>query len=82
MLIGAACSVQFTGERALLLRLVSLGEVDPYTGWLWITDYALDAQGLARAKRELFVRRAGLRVQRRVEPAVGRSRRSSPRLTT
>jgi hypothetical protein len=71
VLIGAACSVQFAGDRALRLRVVSVGEVDPYNGWLWITGYVLDARGLARAKRELYVLRSGLRVQRRTAPAVG-----------
>lgn len=62
MFVGPACSVQFTGDRALLMRLVSLGEVDPYNGWTWLTGYVLDARGLAREKRELYVMKAGLRV--------------------
>ncbi|MDG4809494.1 hypothetical protein O7634_22330 [Micromonospora sp. WMMD1120] len=70
VLVGSACSVQFGGDRELRLRVVSVGEVDPYTGWLWITGYVLDARGLAKAKRELYVLRAGLRVQRRTAPAV------------
>ncbi|MFI6782990.1 hypothetical protein [Micromonospora sp. NPDC050276] len=80
--IGRACSVQFTGDRALLIRLVSLGEVDPYNGWTWLTGYVLDARGMAKDKRELYVMRAGLRVA--PAPAVvgkqGRRRRVSPRV--
>ncbi|WP_406075513.1 hypothetical protein [Micromonospora sp. NBC_01638] len=82
--VGPACSVQFTGDRTLLVRLVSLGEVDPYNGWLWVTGYVLDARGMAKDKRELYVRKAGLRVA----PApvvVGkpmRQRRVSPRVRT
>ncbi|TNH27277.1 hypothetical protein FHG89_18330 [Micromonospora orduensis] len=60
--IGPACSVQFTGDRALLMRLVSLGEVDPYNGWTWVTGYVLDARGMAKEKRELYIVKAGLRV--------------------
>ncbi|MEU7587372.1 hypothetical protein AB0A95_13835 [Micromonospora sp. NPDC049230] len=39
VLIGAACSVQFSGDRALRLRLVSVGETDPYNDWIWLTGY-------------------------------------------
>ncbi|MBM0276044.1 hypothetical protein [Micromonospora tarensis] len=82
VLVGAACSVQFTGERELTLRVVSVGEVDPYTDWMWITGYVLDVRGLAKAKRELYVMRAGLRIQRRTAPAVGQPRRSGAPVTT
>ncbi|MEU4470428.1 hypothetical protein [Micromonospora sp. NPDC023888] len=61
MFIGPDCSVQFTGDRALLMRVVSLGENDPYNGWVWITGYVLDARGMATAKRELYVIKSGLR---------------------
>lgn len=74
MLTGAACSVQFSGDRALILRLVSVGETDPYNDWIWLTGYVLDAKGLATAKRDLYVLGAGLRVQRRVQPARSRLR--------
>lgn len=60
--IGPDCSVQFTGARALVMRLGSIGEVDPYNGWVWVSGYVLDARGLATAKRDLYVIRAGLRV--------------------
>ncbi|MET8041081.1 hypothetical protein ABZU25_09450 [Micromonospora sp. NPDC005215] len=59
--IGPDCSVQFTGDRTLLMRVVSLGEDDPYNDWVWITGYVLDAQGMATAKRELYVIKSGLR---------------------
>lgn len=54
VLIGAGCSVQFTG-------------------------YVLGSKGLATAKRELYVMRAGLVVQRSTAPAMGQPRRSSGR---
>lgn len=81
MLIGAACSVQFSGDRALMLRLVSIGETDPYNDWIWLTGYVLDTKGLATAKRELYVLRAGLRTQRRTAPERVQPRQSSSRVT-
>ncbi|MEU7608033.1 hypothetical protein [Micromonospora sp. NPDC049204] len=48
---------------------MSVGETDPYNDWIWLTGYVLDAKGLATAKRDLYVLGAGLRVQRRVQPA-------------
>ncbi|MCX5117174.1 hypothetical protein OG992_08270 [Micromonospora sp. NBC_00362] len=80
VLIGAACSVQFSGDRALMLRLVSIGETDPYNDWIWITGYVLDTKGLATAKRELYVLRAGLRIRRRTAPASAQPRRSGSRV--
>lgn len=74
MLIGAACSVQFSGGRALMLRLVAVGDPDPYNDWIWITGYVLDSNGLATAKRELYVMRAGLVVQRPTAPGRGDAR--------
>ncbi|MGC4810797.1 hypothetical protein ACLQ29_09745 [Micromonospora sp. DT228] len=59
--VGPDCSVQFTGDRALLMRLMSIGEDDPYNGWVWIAGYMLDARGMATAKRELYVIKSGLR---------------------
>ncbi|MGV9215514.1 hypothetical protein ACTFTM_26970 [Micromonospora sp. RB23] len=64
LLIGAACSVQFSGDRALRLRLVSVDPRPTYDGWVWLTGYVLSDRGLAVDKREVYVRRAGLRVLR------------------
>ncbi|MGC4771522.1 hypothetical protein ACLQ25_21440 [Micromonospora sp. DT44] len=80
VLIGAACSPQFTGSRALMLRLVSVGEPDPYHDWIWITGYVLDARGDATAKREVYVMKAGVVIQRRTAPAGEQPRRSSSRV--
>ncbi|MET8526971.1 hypothetical protein [Micromonospora sp. NPDC005172] len=80
VLIGAACSPQFSGDRALMLRVVSVGEPDPYHDWIWVTGYVLDARGDATAKREVYVMRAGLVIQRRIAPAGGQPRRSSSRV--
>jgi hypothetical protein len=60
--IGGECSVQFAGGRALRLRLVSVDDKPTYPGWVWLTGYVLDARGDATARREVYVRRAGIRV--------------------
>ena len=80
LLIDAACSVQFAGDRALRLRLVSVDPRPTYHGWVWLTGYAVDDRGLAVAKREVFVQRAGVRVliaapRRTAVPAVGVEKR-------
>ncbi|MGC4773357.1 hypothetical protein ACLQ25_30855 [Micromonospora sp. DT44] len=82
VLVGAACSPQFTGDRALMLRVVSVGEADPYHDWIWITGYVLDMRGNAIAKREVYVMKAGLVIQRRTAPASVQPRRSSSRVRT
>ncbi|MET7947379.1 hypothetical protein [Micromonospora sp. NPDC005324] len=64
LLIGEACSVQFAGDRALRLRLVSVDPRPTYHGWVWLTGYVLDDKGLAVDKREVFVQQAGVRVLR------------------
>ncbi|MFI7573765.1 hypothetical protein [Micromonospora sp. NPDC049497] len=64
LLIGEACSVQFAGDRALRLRLVSVDPRSTYHGWVWLTGYVLNDKGLAVDKREVYVQRAGVRVQR------------------
>ncbi|WP_405430472.1 hypothetical protein [Micromonospora sp. NBC_00617] len=73
LVIGPACSVQFTGDRILRVRLVSIGVVDPYHDWLWLTGYVLDVKGNAIAKRELYVQRAGIVVEQRRPPLAPRS---------
>ncbi|WP_240638924.1 hypothetical protein [Micromonospora ureilytica] len=60
LLIGEACSVQFAGDRALRLRLVSVDPRPTYHGWVWLTGYVLNDKGLAVDKREVFVQQAGL----------------------
>ena len=79
--IGPDCSVQFTGDRALIMRLRSIGEVDPYNGWVWVAGYVLDARGLATAKRELYVIRAGLRVASTTEAVSNPGRKERVRVS-
>ncbi|MFB9233997.1 hypothetical protein ACFFWC_00350 [Plantactinospora siamensis] len=61
VLIDAAASVQFAGDRALVFRVVSIGCTPTYHGWAWITGYVLDDRGMAREKREVYVYLPGLR---------------------
>ncbi|MFF0120880.1 hypothetical protein ACWD8I_27750 [Micromonospora arida] len=62
--IGEACSVQFAGDRALRLRLVSVDARPTYHGWVWLTGYVLNDKGRAVDKREVFVQQAGVRLLR------------------
>ncbi|MFG1915407.1 hypothetical protein [Micromonospora sp. NPDC048898] len=80
LLIGAACSVQFAGDRALRLRLVSADTRPTYHGWVWLTGYVLDDKGLAVDKREVYVQQAGVRLLRAAPPAT--PGRSGPRPTS
>ncbi|MEK8109491.1 hypothetical protein NKG94_42855 [Micromonospora sp. M12] len=59
LLIGEACSVQFAGDRAVRLRLVSVDPRPTYHGWVWLTGYVLNGKGVAVDKREVFVQRTG-----------------------
>ncbi|MEV4763776.1 hypothetical protein AB0J89_14220 [Micromonospora chokoriensis] len=81
VLIGSACSVQFSGERALRIRLVSIGDVDPYHGWVWMTGYVLDAKGAATDRREVYVKREGIVVEQRRPRLPQVSRSGVPSLT-
>ncbi|MEV4490680.1 hypothetical protein AB0K04_11260 [Micromonospora coxensis] len=67
LIVDGAASVQFAGDRALRLRVVSVGADEPYPGWLWLTGYVLDRQDRAVAKREVYVQLAGLRAAASVE---------------
>ncbi|MFI0792539.1 hypothetical protein ACH4OY_07560 [Micromonospora rubida] len=55
-----AASPQFV--RPIVVRVIrELADRHTYHGWTWVEAYELDARGVAVAKRELFVLRAGLR---------------------
>lgn len=60
--IGRAASVQFAGDRALRMRVVSIDEKPTYYGWMWITGYVLDDSGRATERREVYVQRDGVRI--------------------
>jgi hypothetical protein len=61
LLVGTAASVQFSGDRAVVLRVISVSRKPTYDGWCWLTGYVLDRRGQAVDKREIFVQLAGLR---------------------
>ncbi|WBB79205.1 hypothetical protein O7606_23995 [Micromonospora sp. WMMD882] len=65
--VDGCASVQFGGDCALTLRVVAVLRDRPtFDGWIWLAGYALDDDGLATAKRELFVQVAGLHPVRHV----------------
>ncbi|MCX5065298.1 hypothetical protein OOJ91_05330 [Micromonospora lupini] len=61
LVVDGHASVQFAGDRALTFRVVSVSDQPTYQGWIWLTGYVIDRRGEATAKREVFVRVAGLR---------------------
>jgi hypothetical protein len=61
LIVDRAASVQFAGERALRLRVVSVCDRPTYDGWIWLTGYVLGRRDEAVARREIFVQLAGLR---------------------
>jgi hypothetical protein len=60
--IGRAASVQFAGDRALTMRVMTVPDVPTYHGWMWLAGYVLDERGQAVGKREVFVQRAGVKI--------------------
>ncbi|WP_123602797.1 hypothetical protein [Micromonospora sp. Llam0] len=65
LLIGAAASVQFAGDRGFRFRVVAVDKRWTYAGWVWLGGYVLDRDGAAVERREIFVQRDGLRQIRR-----------------
>ncbi|GGO16910.1 hypothetical protein GCM10011576_30300 [Micromonospora parathelypteridis] len=60
--LATAASVQFL--RPIFVRVIrELPERHTYDGWVWIEGYELNAAGDAVARRELYVMRAGVRLQ-------------------
>ncbi|MFG2064789.1 hypothetical protein ACGFIK_25615 [Micromonospora sp. NPDC048871] len=63
MLLDGRASVQFGGDRALWLRVSSIGDRPAYDGWVWLTGYAINPRtGAAMARREVFAQIAGLQI--------------------
>ncbi|MFY1688046.1 hypothetical protein [Plantactinospora sp. WMMB782] len=59
--IDGRASVQFAGDRALLMRVVRLDPRPTYYGWCWLTGHVLDLSGEAIQRRDVYVQVAGLR---------------------
>ncbi|MGC4758424.1 hypothetical protein [Micromonospora trifolii] len=76
--LTAAASVQFL--RPIFVRVTrELPERHTYDGWVWIEGYQLNAAGDAVAQRELYVMRAGVRLQALpVKPTSRAKRRRNP----
>ncbi|MFD0819980.1 hypothetical protein ACFQ0D_17100, partial [Micromonospora zhanjiangensis] len=58
--LGREASVQFGGDRALVLRVTVVNDRPTYDGWVWLTGYVLGETGEAIDKREVFVQVAGI----------------------
>lgn len=66
--LDGCASVQFGGDRAMAFRLVSVSDLPAYPGWCWLAGYQLDGRGDAMVRREVYVQRGGLHVQRPAPP--------------
>ncbi|MFG1885461.1 hypothetical protein [Micromonospora sp. NPDC049102] len=60
--VGNDASVQFSGDRALIFRVIKVCDRPTYEGWVWLTGYSTDRAGKAVDRREIYVQRAGLRL--------------------
>ncbi|MFC3504501.1 hypothetical protein ACFOOK_26515 [Micromonospora krabiensis] len=60
--VGAECSVQFAGPRALIFRFIRVLDWPTYDGWVWLDGYSLDARGNALHRRSIYVMPEGLRL--------------------
>lgn len=58
--VNREASVQFSGDRALVFRVIKVCDRPTYYGWAWLTGYVLDRKGNALARREIYVQMAGL----------------------
>lgn len=76
--------------RPITVRVIrELPDRHTYDGWTWIEAYELGPDGLARRRRELYVRRAGVRWLPSPAPAAPRptaplaaAKRATPKPTT
>lgn len=73
LLLTGEASPQFR-SRAMTLRLVSVLPHVTYDGWVWLSGYEIDQRGRAVDKREVYVRRAGLRVIQAAPMSAGPAR--------
>nr|MDT0658634.1 hypothetical protein [Micromonospora sp. DSM 115978] len=58
--IGREASVQFSGDRGFVFRLIRVRDWPTYRGWRWLDGYQLDRRGEAVDRRTIFVRVDGL----------------------
>ncbi|AVT32474.1 hypothetical protein C6361_26810 [Plantactinospora sp. BC1] len=77
--IDGRASVQFAGDRALLMRVVRVDPRTTYHGWCWLTGYVLDRNGEATERRDVYVQVTGLRPVVDVRQQLARVRSSGGR---
>lgn len=70
LLLTRDASPQF--YRPVTLRVIRVLDRSTYDGWIWVEGYQLNSRGEAVARRELFVRRAGVRIVQAPQPVVRR----------
>ncbi|MGC5319293.1 hypothetical protein ACPXB5_11200 [Micromonospora arida] len=58
--LTTTASVQFM--RPIVVRVIRELDHITYDGWVWLDAYELNAKGVAVARRELYVRRAGVQL--------------------
>ncbi|WP_229397836.1 hypothetical protein [Micromonospora okii] len=76
--VTRAASVQF--QKPIMFRVIRVLEdwtAKTYYGWAWLDGYELDAKGDAVKRRSIFIRPAGLVIQRRTAPVRPRRPRSN-----
>ncbi|MGC5285500.1 hypothetical protein [Micromonospora sp. DT231] len=77
ILLSTAASVQF--RTPIVVRVIrELPDRHTYDGWLWLDAYELNPKGEAIARRELFVMRAGVRIQALSPRRATATRRPAP----
>lgn len=85
VLLSAAASVQFSADRAILLRVTRVDKRPTYDGWIWLAGYQLDRRGNAVSKRDVFVQIEGIKYgseHRQLQPVVVATRISPPAAST
>jgi hypothetical protein len=63
VVLDAAASVQFAGDRGLTVRILQADDRFQYEDWVWLTVSVLGPRAARRSApvRTVFVRRSGLR---------------------
>lgn len=60
LLITERASVQFVACEPFLFAVIGQHDWSTYQGWVWLDGYQLDASGIARDRRSIFVQFSGL----------------------
>lgn len=77
LLITERASVQFIACEPFMFAVIKQHDWKTYTeGWIWLDGYQLDAAGIAKERRSIFVQLAGL-IYIRQPPSRSRTRHRS-----